>query len=155
MVFAATLRLWTKDTDKALDVAIKRCVPWVERLKGMMIREFLASDLTVHDMMKRLGKKRPDQIYRMMFVINKREAKEGYFMDKLQRSLDFFIHVGVDKIDAGVHWKDICALCDRLDAGGTLTDGDLPIIEAALTQEKFRWPTEMAMSIYRMELERA
>jgi hypothetical protein len=108
--------------------------------------------------MERLGKKRSEQIYRMLFVITKREYRNGYLMDKLQAGLDFVMDIRVSSIDAAYdaryNWKEVCALCDRLDKGGILTDADAPIIRAILGDPKFNWPSDMVMILYRMELER-
>lgn len=127
----------------------------MERCKGLVLRQFLASDLTVHDLMHRLGKKRPDQIYRMMFVINKKEARTGFFMDKFERGLECFIDVTMDKVERRFTHNDLCALTDRLETGGTLTESDQPIIDAFLTDPKMSWPTEWSMVSYRIEKERA
>ena len=55
-------------------------IPFKERSKYLILKHFLESDFTVQDLMKRLGKRRPDDIFKMMFTFTKGELRTGFFL---------------------------------------------------------------------------
>ncbi len=150
--FFSTGRIINDEHMKAAGAMIRLAIPWVERLKGLVLRQFLAGPFTVRDLMERLGKKRPDQIYRMMLVINKREAREGYFMDRFQRGLDCVIDVKAqDYVTPPYTQDELFLVCDKLDRISTepLTERDQSIIGLILADTRLHFPNEMMLGIHR------
>lgn len=152
LAFVAEGRLFSRDDSSAVRKAIRMAVPWVERLHGLMFRAFLESPLTVHDMMHKLGKRRPDDIYRMIFVITKTARRHGYLMDKIQKVTDTLIDVSYEPIGSLFDARILLTICDKFDGLNTqpLTEKEEEAICHLLENPKLPWPSPWVLERHRL-----
>lgn len=152
LAFVAEGRVFSREDSTAARKAIRMAIPWAERLQGPLFRAFLESPMTVHDLMHKLGKRRPDDIYRMIFVITKTARRDGYLMDKIQKATDSLIDVSYQPIESLFDTRILLTICDKFDGLNTqpLTEKEEEAICHLLENPKLPWPPDWVLERHRL-----
>lgn len=131
---------------------VSRSIPFMERTKATIFREFLASDLTVKDMQTRLGKRRPSDIYKMMLTFTKKELKTGFFLDQITDALGADFIVKMEPVNSQ-HGLQICAFLDWIEGDtDTLTDEALSAFVHYMSRPDLKWPNDVGREWARSKL---
>lgn len=154
-IYVSTGQIFDPASRQAAHTRVRKAIPWMERTKGEVLRAFLDSPATVHDMMRSLGKRRPDDIYRMLFTFTKKEARTGYFIGRLEETLDFLMDVKAVPFST-VNKDAPYTLRLKVDAGlveNLTPDEDFVMVE--ILKDKMNFPTDFAMTMWEAERQRA
>lgn len=150
--YVATGQLFEKTSRAAAHKRIRQAIPWMERTKGSVLRGFLDSPVTVHDMMRSLGKRRPDDIYRMLFTFTKGEARTGYFLSRFEQEFDLLIDAKVVPVKQYRDPDAIYTLTQKIDDGlvESLTeDENTLMMEFLFKPDMMALPSSFSMEMWK------
>lgn len=150
--YVSTGQLVEKSSRAAVHKKVRQAIPWMERMKGEVLRGFLDSPVTVQEMMIRLGKRRPDDIYRMLFTFTKKEARTGYFLSRFEQALDVLIDAKVVPIQQYRDPDAIYTLTEKIDAGlveNLTEDENTLMMKFLFNPDMMAFPSSFSMEMWR------